>query len=93
MIIKKYVFINSILIKNIFKKNRKMIPSRCTFQIPRGETNRYVFVFNYFENLQGYKVTLKVLMANKQNYTKVSTVFVPQTQVMNYINTTVALTY
>ncbi len=70
-----------------------MIPSRCTFQIPRGETNRYVYVFNYFKELQGYKVTLKVLMANRVNYKIVSTVFVPQTRVMNYINTTVALTY
>ncbi len=65
----------------------------CFFQIPRGETNRYVFVFNYFKPMQGYKVTLKVLMANKQNYKIVSTVFVPQTKIMDYINTTVALTY
>ena len=32
-------------------------------------------------------------MANRIGYKKVSTVFVPQTRVMEYINTTVALTY
>lgn len=69
-----------------------MQPS-CYFQIPRGETNRYVFVFYYFPQLSGYRVTLKVLMANRRNYKVVSRVFVPQTQIMNYINTTVALTY
>ncbi len=65
----------------------------CFFQIPRGETNRYVYVFNYFPSLQGYKVTLKVLMANRIGYKRVSTVFVSQTNVMEYINTVVALTY
>ena len=66
---------------------------RCFFQIPRGESNRYVYVFQYFPKLSGYKVTLKVLMANKVNYKNVSTVYVPQNRVMQYINTTVALTY
>ncbi len=67
--------------------------NKCFFQIPRGETNRYVYVFYYFPKLRGYKVVLKVLMANKINYSIVSTRFVPQNQVNDFINTTVALTY
>jgi hypothetical protein len=49
--------------------------------------------FYYYKPRQAYRVTLKVLMANRVNYKIVSTVFVPQSRVMNYINTTVALTY
>ena len=78
--------------KIVFIVRRRMKPT-CYFQIPRGQTNRYVYVFNYYKPRQAYRVTLKVLMANRQNYQIVSTVYVPQNQVMNYINTVVANTY
>lgn len=63
----------------------------CTFVIPRGNTSRYVYIFNY----QGtyYNVTKKVLYANLPNYITISTVKIPTQFIMNYINTVVALTY
>jgi hypothetical protein len=60
------------------------------FFIPRGETSRYVYIFDYMGAY--YKVTLKVLMGN-QPYKIVSVVNIPVKFIMNYINTTVALTY
>ncbi len=65
----------------------------CYFQIPRGETNRYVYVFYYYKPLGVYHVFLKVLMANRVNYKLVSKVVIPESRIMQYINTTVALTY
>jgi len=64
--------------------------NNCIFQIARGNTSRYVYVFNY----QGsyYKVTKKVLYGNLP-YKIISTVNVPTNQIRTYINTVVALTY
>jgi hypothetical protein len=67
--------------------------SDCYFQIPRGQTNRYVYVFYYYKKMGIYRVVLKVLMANKVNYQVVSTRWIPQNRIMNFINTTVANTY
>ena len=62
----------------------------CTFQIARGNTSRFVYVFNY----QGsyYNVTKKVLYGNLP-YKTISTVKVPTSEIRTYINTVVALTY
>lgn len=65
----------------------------CFFQIPRGETNRYVYVFYYYPQLMKYRVILKVLMANRINYKVVSVRWIGQNQIKEFINTTVALTY
>ena len=62
----------------------------CTFQIPRGATNRYVYVFTYYGTY--YKVVKKVLYSPLP-YQTISTVLIPTTQIMTYINTVVALTY
>jgi hypothetical protein len=67
--------------------------TNCYFQIPRGNTNRYVYVFYYLKNSGMYRVVLKVLMANRVNYKVVSTRFIPQNRIMEFINTTVANTY
>ncbi len=67
--------------------------SDCYFQIPRGQTNRYVYIFYYYKKLRSYRVVLKVLMANKINYNVVSTTWVPQDKINLYINTVVANTY
>lgn len=60
----------------------------CTFIIPRGNTCRYVYIFE-FKNTY-YKVTKKVLFAK---YNTISVVNIPVKDVFTYINTVVALTY
>jgi len=62
----------------------------CFFTIARGNTGRYVYLFEYKINY--YKVTKKVLYG-KLPYKIVSIVNVPTNNIMNYINTVVALTY
>jgi hypothetical protein len=61
----------------------------CVFQIPRGETSRYVYIFEYKGAY--YKVTLKVLLG--YSYSKISVVNIPTKFIMKYINTVVATTY
>jgi len=60
----------------------------CTFIIPRGNTCRYIYIFE-FKNTY-YKVTKKVLFAT---YRTISVVNIPVNNVYIYINTVVALTY
>lgn len=60
------------------------------FFIPRGNTSRYVYIFDYMGTY--YRVTLKVLMGNRP-YKIVSIVNIPVKNIQQYINTTVALTY
>ena len=60
------------------------------FSIPRGETSRYIYVFNY-KGLY-YIVTKKVLYGNLP-YQTISKVKIPTNQIQTYINTVVALTY
>ena len=62
----------------------------CSFVIPRGNTSRYVYVFDNYGPY--YRVTKKVLYGNLP-YQTISVVTVPTTLIMNYINTVVALTY
>jgi hypothetical protein len=62
----------------------------CVFQIARGETSRYVYVFQYKGTY--YNVTKKVLYGNLP-YQTISTVKVPTKNIYSYINTVVALTY
>ena len=62
----------------------------CIFQIPRGNTSRYVYIFVYKGSY--YDVTLKVLYGNLP-YKKVSTVKIPTKDIYTYINTVVATTY
>ncbi len=62
----------------------------CYFQIPRGNTNRYVYVFK--QNGNYYNVTLKVLYGNLP-YRIISTVKIPTKYIYTYINTVVASTY
>jgi len=62
----------------------------CVFQIARGNTSRYVYVFQYKGSY--YNVTKKVLYANLP-YVTISTVKVPTQNIYTYINTVVALTY
>jgi hypothetical protein len=64
--------------------------NNCIFQISRGETSRYVYIFNYKGNY--YTVTKKVLMGNRP-YKIVSVVNIPVKDINTYINTVVALTY
>jgi len=59
------------------------------FIIPRGNTSRYVYIFDYKETY--YRVTLKVLLGNAP-YKIVSIVNIPIQNIQQYINTTVALT-
>lgn len=61
----------------------------CRFQIPRGNTSRYVYIFVYKGDY--YSVTLKVLLSS--NYTTISTVKVLTKDITTYINTVVATTY
>ena len=61
----------------------------CVFQIPRGETSRYVYIFQYKGTY--YKVTLKVLLG--YSYSTISVVNIPTKFIMKYINTVVATTY
>jgi hypothetical protein len=62
----------------------------CVFQIPRGNTNRYVYIFVYKGSY--YNVTLKVLYGNAP-YKTISTIKVPTKDIYPYINTVVANTY
>lgn len=62
----------------------------CVFQIPRGDTARFVYIFVYKENY--YNVTKKVKLGNSP-YITISTVKVPTKNIYSYINTVVALTY
>lgn len=62
----------------------------CFFTIAIGNTGRYVYVFRY--KVTYYKVIKKVLYGNNP-YKIVSIVNVPTNNIMNYINTVVALTY
>ncbi len=62
----------------------------CVFQIPRGNTSRYVYIFQYKGTY--YNVTKKVLLGNLP-YKVISTVKIPTNMIYNYINTVVALTY
>ena len=62
----------------------------CRFIIPRGNTSRYVYIFEY--KITYYKVTKKVLYGNLP-YKIVSIVNIPTKDVYTYINTVVALTY
>ena len=62
-----------------------------SFTIPRGNTSRYIYIFDYMGAY--YNVTKKVLYANRPNYTTISTIKVPTQNVRTYINTVVALTY
>ena len=62
----------------------------CVFQIARGNTSRYVYVFQYKGSY--YNVTKKVLYGNLP-YITISTVKVPTKNIYTYINTVVALTY
>ena len=62
----------------------------CIFQIPRGSTSRYVYVFQNKGNY--YNVTKKVLYANLP-YQTISIVKVPTQNIYTYINTVVANTY
>lgn len=61
----------------------------CTFSIPRGNTARYVYIFDYYGSY--YQVTKKVLLG--ANYTIMAKVNVPTNLIKVYINTVVALTY
>ena len=62
----------------------------CVFQIPRGNTSRYVYIFTYKGSY--YNVTLKVLLGNAP-YKTISTIRVPTKDIYTYINTVVASTY
>jgi hypothetical protein len=62
----------------------------CSFSIPRGNTARYVYVFDYYGPY--YNVTKKVLYSGFP-YITISVVKVPTKNIMTYINTVVALTY
>jgi len=65
--------------------------SKClSFTIPRGETSRYVYIFNY-KGLY-YIVTKKVLYGNLP-YQTISKVKIPTRLIQQYINTVVANTY
>ena len=59
------------------------------FSIPRGNTSRYIYIFDYMGTY--YRVTLKVLFGNNP-YKIVSVVNIPTQNIQQYINTTVALT-
>jgi hypothetical protein len=67
-----------------------MVKKNCVFQIPRGLTARYVYVFYYRGNY--YDVVKKVLYGNLP-YQVISTVKIPTKNIYNYINTVVANTY
>ena len=62
----------------------------CRFTIARGNTSRYVYIFEY--KITYYKVTKKVLYGSLP-YSIVSIVNVPTKDINTYINTVVALTY
>ena len=62
----------------------------CVFQIPRGNTARYIYIFVYKGTY--YNVTKKVKLGNNP-YITISTIKVLTQNIYNYINTVVALTY
>lgn len=64
--------------------------NNCGFQIPRGNTSRYVYIF--INKGSYYKVTLKVLYGSSP-YRTLSTIKVPTSYLLTYINTVVANTY
>jgi hypothetical protein len=66
-----------------------MTAPKCTFSIPRGETARYVYIFDYYGSY--YRVTKKVLLG--PNYTVMARVIIPTNLIQVYINTVVATTY
>ena len=66
-----------------------MRPS-CYFQIPRGNTNRYVYVFYLFGNT--YTVLKKQLLGSSP-YRTVVTYKIHSLKITNFINTVVANTY
>tara|TARA_B110000037_G_scaffold219926_1_gene286209 strand:+ start:1169 stop:1369 length:201 start_codon:yes stop_codon:yes gene_type:complete len=66
-----------------------MKPS-CYFQIPRGNTNRYIYVFYLYGN--EYTVLKKQLLGN-QPYKTVVKYKIPSVQIKTFINTVVANTY
>jgi hypothetical protein len=66
------------------------MPPICSFSIPRGNTARYIYVFDYYGTY--YNVKKKVLYAGFP-YVTISVVRVPTKNIMTYINTVVALTY
>jgi len=61
-----------------------------SFTIPRGETSRFVYIFNYKGPY--YVVTKKVLYGNLP-YLTISKVKIPTNLIQQYINTVVANTY
>jgi hypothetical protein len=63
---------------------------KCDFQIARGNTSRYVYIFNSVDN--NYRVTKKVLYGNLP-YKIISVIIIPKKFLTTYINTVVALTY
>ena len=63
----------------------------CYFQIPRGKTNRYVFVF-YLINDKNYLIYKKVLQGNFP-YKIIKTYNIPKNNLNTFINTVVANVY
>jgi hypothetical protein len=61
----------------------------CFFQIARGNTSRYVYLF--INKGSYYSVTKKYKLNGP--YKNISTINVPTSELLNYINTVVALTY
>ena len=66
-----------------------MRPS-CYFQIPRGNTNRYVYVFYLYGST--YTVLLRQLLGSSP-YRTIGTYKIPITELTNFINTIVVNTY
>ena len=62
----------------------------CVFQIARGDSARYVYVFVNKGNY--YEVTKKYKLGNSP-YRNISTVQILNINLLTYINTVVALTY
>jgi hypothetical protein len=62
----------------------------CFFQIPRGNTARYVYLF--INKGSYYSVTKKYRLGGAP-YKNISIVNVPTSELQTYINTVVALTY
>lgn len=63
----------------------------CYFQIPRGKSNRFVFVF-YLVNNNYYLVKKKVLLGNAP-YKIDRTYNIPKDNINTFINTVVANVY
>jgi len=66
-----------------------MRPS-CYFQIPRGNTNRYVYVFYLYGST--YTVLKRQLLGSSP-YKTIVTYKIPINEITNFINTVVANTY